>query len=99
MQTPTTIPALADAYGEIDAQIKALEKQRDALKAEMLKRKTAEFEGDRFTILRSEYDRTALDTTALKAALGEDIVAEYSKTTTCTRLTVRATAAPIAKAA
>lgn len=86
---PTTIPALADAYGEIDAQIKALEQRRDAIKAELAKRKADAFAGTGWTITRSTYETSRVDTAAIKAEMGAEWLAARSKTTSATRWTVK----------
>lgn len=94
---PTTAAQLADAYGDVDAQIKALEKRRDAIKAILGQHNMDVFEGARYTLTRTSYVQDRLDTKRLAADLGDDILAQYRTQAQCSRITVRL--APVALAA
>jgi hypothetical protein len=82
---------LADAYGTLDAQIKALTKQADAIKGELKARKIDTVEGAKFTVSVASVTSKRLDTAALKKALGDDIIAEFERDQVSDRLTVKAT--------
>lgn len=86
---PTTIPDLADMYGDLDAQIKALTDARDAVKAELAKRKTDTFKGDRWALSRTTYETTRLDTKLIRAEMGDDWCAAFTSTSSATRITVK----------
>jgi len=82
---------LADEYGTLDGQIKALTERKDAIKEEFKARSVDRVEGPKFTITVSEQSAKRLDTKALKAALGDDICAEYEKESFSTVVRVKAT--------
>ena len=81
----------ARTYREIQAEIKALEEQADALKqtmiAEMDARKVEALEAGEYTIHWSIYGSSRVDTTALKKALPE-VAAQFTKTSTSCRFQV-----------
>lgn len=81
----------AREYREIQATIKELEAQADALKqqmiAEMDARKAEKMEAGEYTIHWSLYETSRLDSTKLKADHG-DLYAAYTKKTTATRFQV-----------
>jgi len=81
----------ARTYREIQAAIKALEEQADALKktmiAEMDARKVEAMDAGEYTIRWSIYESSRVDTTAFKAALPE-VAARFTKQTTATRFQV-----------
>lgn len=86
--------ALADEFGAIDAQIKALEDRKAVLRAQLeaaLEDGAAAI-GNRFTVARRDVLSARLDTKALKAEFG-DALAKFEKASVSTRLTVKATAA------
>jgi len=87
----TEMETTARTYREIQAEIKALEEQADALKqtmiAEMDARKADKLEAGAYTIHWSIYESSRLDTTALNEAL-PDVAAQYTKATTATRFQV-----------
>lgn len=82
---------LADDYGAVDGQIKALSERKDAIKSELLARNIEKIEGERFTLTVSEQVSKRLDTKALKDALGADICAEYERETISQVVRVKAT--------
>ena len=81
----------ARAYREIQAEIKALEEQADALKQQMIKemdaRNLEKLEAGEYTIRWGLYESNRLDSAKLKADHG-DIYAAYTKRTTATRFQV-----------
>ena len=81
----------ARAFRKVQAEIKALEEQADALKqqiiAEMDARKAEVLEAGEYTIRWSIYESSRVDTTALKKAL-PDVAAQFTKTTTSLRFQV-----------
>ena len=81
----------ARTYREIQAEIKELEAQADALKQTMIREMDAqgveELAAGEYTVRWSLYESSRLDTTALKKAL-PDVAAQYSKRTTSTRFQV-----------
>lgn len=83
---------LADEYGNLKAQQDALGEQLTTIKDELIKRGDERIEGQRFTLTISQQTSMRLDTKALKAALGDDICAEYEKPSTSTVVRVKATA-------
>ena len=81
----------ARAFREIQAEIKALEEQADALKQQMITemdaRKVEALEAGEYTIRWSIYQSSRVDTTALKVAL-PDVAARFTKQSTATRFQV-----------
>ena len=81
----------ARTYREIQAEIKALEEQADALKqamiAEMDARKVEALGAGEYTIRWSIYESSRVDTIALKNAL-PDVAARFTKQSTATRFQV-----------
>lgn len=71
--------ALADAIGDLDSQIKVLEADLKAAKAEAKARGISEASGDLYAIKVIEGYRVTLDKQAVVAAMGEDWVQEHSK--------------------
>lgn len=78
----TTTADLADEFGALKGQVDAIEERLSAIKKEMLARQVERVEGQRFTVTISSQTTKRLDTKALKAALGDDIIAEFEKETT-----------------
>jgi predicted phage-related endonuclease len=87
----TEMATTACAYREIQAEIKALEEQAEALKQQMIRemdsRKLEALEAGEYTIRWSLYQSSRLDTTALKQAL-PDVAERFTKQTTATRFQV-----------
>lgn len=81
----------ARTYREIQAEIKALEEQADALKqrmiAEMDARKMEALDTGEYTIHWSIYETSRVDTTALKKAL-PDVAAQFARQSVATRFQV-----------
>ncbi len=81
----------AHEYREIQAQIKALEEEADALKQQMIREMDAQqvdkLEAGEYTIRWSLYESSRLDSKKLKAE-HSDLYAAYSKATTSTRFSV-----------
>ena len=87
----STITATARAYREIQAEIKALEEQAEALKQQMIRELdamgTEELAAGEYTIRWSLYESTRLDGAKLKADHA-DLYSAYSKRTASTRFSV-----------
>lgn len=83
---------LADDYGALDAQIKALTERKDAIKDELKARGIEKAEGDRFTVTATISTRTTYDDKAIREALGADIVRQYERISDTITLRVKATA-------
>jgi len=87
----TELTTKARDYRELQAMIKELEAEADALKAaiiaEMEARGADTLQADVFTIKYTAYSSNRVDTTALKKEL-PDIAARYTKTTAARRFQV-----------
>ena len=87
----TELTAVARNYKEIQAEIKALQEQADALKqqiiTEMDSLQADSLQAGEYTIRYIAYETTRIDTTVLRREL-PDLADKYSKTTTALRLTV-----------
>ena len=87
----TEITLKAREYRELQAMIKQLEEEADALKASLVaeieSRKVETLQADIFTIRYTEYQSSRLDTAALKKEL-PDIADRYTKTNTARRFQV-----------
>jgi hypothetical protein len=81
---------LADAIGRADGNAKAAEAELQELKAEFKRRGLLTAAGERFTVTRSDQVSSRLDTTAVKAALGE-AWRKFEAVTLTTVLRVKAT--------
>ena len=81
----------AREYRELQAMIKEMEAEADALKQQMIAEMDAqnveELAAGEYTIRWTLYESSRLDTTALKKALPE-IAAQFTKLTTSTRFQV-----------
>ena len=82
---------LADEYGALDLQIKALEERAKAIKAEIKARGAEKIEGGKFTVTVSTSTRTTYDDKAIREALGAEIVKQYERTTETVTLRVKPT--------
>lgn len=82
---------LADDYGTLDLQIKALTERKDAIKDELKARGVEKVEGAKFTITVSTSTRTTYDDKAIREALGADIVKQYERVSETTTLRVKPT--------
>lgn len=92
--TTSNIAALADEFGAIDAQIKALEERKAALRKELEK---ALDDGDAaigqtWTVVRKDALSERLDTKALREAFG-GMLHPYEKVSVTTRISAKPTAA------
>ena len=92
MSNLSPFQALADQYGNLDAQIKALTEERDSIKDSLKASGLERVEGSRFTVTVSTSTRTTYDDKAIRAALGEEICKQYERSTETTTLRVKATA-------
>ncbi len=92
-----TTAALADEFGALDCQVKALEARLAAIKAELKRRGGDAIEGAHFLVTRSEAVRWTLDTTAIRSEMGEEWCNRRSKAAAVTSFRVKAHA-PVALA-
>lgn len=74
---------IVDALGSVDAQIKALEAEKKALRAELEVRgaDSDTIVGEQFAIKFSLRESNTLDKKAVEAKLGAQWIADHSKTT------------------
>lgn len=89
---------LADAIGMIDAQIKALEVEKDAARKALLAHALERVEGERFTITFCSSIRQTLDTAAVKAEMGQQWFDDRSKLAEVTAMRVTINKAALAAA-
>lgn len=82
---------LADEYGDLDAQIKALTEAKDAIRDELKARSAEKVEGARWTVTISAATRTTYDDKAIRAALGADICRQYERVTDTSTIRVKPT--------
>lgn len=82
---------LADDYGTLDIQIKALTERKDDIKDELKARGVEKVEGAKFTITVSTSTRVTYDDKAIREALGADIVKQYERVTDTVTLRVKPT--------
>lgn len=79
----------ADQLALVRQRIKALQEQEAELKAACAKLPEADRVGRYNEVRVAVVQRTALDTKALKEAMGEDALAPYMKTTEATVVTIK----------
>lgn len=85
------IETVADEYGDVDAQIKALEERKKALRDELVTLvQDVPVVGLRWTVTRSDVTSRRLDTKLVEAYLGER-AEEFKKATTSVQLRVKQT--------
>ena len=82
---------IADEYGTLDLQIKALTERKDALKDELKARGVEKVEGAKFTVTASTSTRITYDDKAIREALGSEIVKQYERVTETTTIRVKPT--------
>lgn len=90
---------LADVIGGLDAQIKALEAEKDSAHKALLSLSTEKAEGERFTVTFSTSIRQTLDTAAVKAEMGQQWFDDHSKLAEVTAMRVTVNKAAFAIAA
>jgi len=71
----------ADELAAIREEIKLLEAREGDLRGRLLKGTDADREGDQYRAFIQSSNRKTIDTAAIIAALGEDVVAPFMKTT------------------
>jgi hypothetical protein len=81
-----------DEYAVATAQLKALERHVADLKAKLLALGAEEIAGGKFALKITTYETSRLDTATVKTFLTPEQVAEATKTSTATRITVAARA-------
>ena len=84
--TDRQIDIRAKKWAELDATIKALTAERDALRDELIQEGTRQTRNYQVTV--TAYARTSVDSKALKAEQPE-VFAKYAKPTTQTRFSVK----------
>lgn len=82
--------SLADRYALVDAEIKALEKVKDALKAEIKATGCETIEGNTFDVVVGLSERSSLDQAKVKALLTPVQIADCTKVSTVETLRVKA---------
>jgi len=77
------LPVIVDEYGELDAQIKALEFQRKVLRAEIIELSKGQIEvyGASYRIHLNASERWTIDQAKVRAKLGEAWCTANSKVT------------------
>jgi len=88
---------LADQIGQLDAQIKALTEQLDALKAQAKASGLDEIEGRIFTVSIGTSIRASLDTTKLKKELGQQWYDDHCKLAEVTTVRIKPRAEALAQ--
>ncbi|MFT3986293.1 hypothetical protein [Aestuariivirga sp.] len=81
---------LADLIGELDRKAKAATAELDAAKDAFKARGILIAEGDAFAVMMQKSIRQTLDTTAVKAAMGQEWVDDHSKLAEVTSLRITA---------
>ena len=84
-----------DEYAVVKAQIEALTKREKELKAAILAEGKFEVEGEKFAIKISMFEQSRLDTAVAKSFLTEAQIAEATKMSTASRITVSAKAGKV----
>ena len=87
---------LADQIGQLDAQIKALTEQLDALKEQAKASGLDEIEGRIFKVSIGKSIRTSLDTASIKKELGQQWYDDRCKLAEVTTIRVKPLAAALA---
>lgn len=83
-------PALADGIGALDVQLRELQTKMRQLKDEWIKRKLVRVEGDAFTVLKSDVERSTFDIATAKEVLGEDVLAPFYHPSVGAKFTIKA---------
>lgn len=83
-----SLPQIADEYGILDGEIKALEKRMKEIRESFLARGVDAACGEKYTVTKIEAVRWTLDQAAAKEALGEAWVQKHSKITPVTSVRI-----------
>lgn len=96
-----SLAQLAELTGEVDAQIKALNDVKAAIRAEFEARNAdaGRIDGETYYVNFALRETKTLDKKAVEAELGADWVAEHSKSTASIVMTVNVIKAALAKSA
>lgn len=96
-----SLAQLADLYGDLDVQIKALTEAKAAVRAEFEARNADadRIDGETFYVNFALRETKTLDKKAVEAELGADWIAANSKSTASVVLTVNVIKAALAKRA
>lgn len=88
----SNLVSLADEIGRLDAMKAALEEKLSVLKAEFKAAGVEKVEGELFVITQSTAIRQTLDTSAVKAEMGQGWFDDHSKLAEVTTVRVKAKA-------
>lgn len=91
--------SLADEIGALDAQIKALTEQLNALKDEAKARNLDSIEGKLFTVSIDKSIRASLDTASVKQELGQAWYDDHCKLAEVTTVRIKPLASALAEIA
>jgi hypothetical protein len=91
MSETTSITAIADRIGELDAIIKPLAKEREALAADLKARGAGRYAGDLWSCTVTEAERTTTDWRAVAEKLGPSRQLITAHTSTTPVVTLRVT--------
>ncbi|MTH95103.1 hypothetical protein [Roseibium sp. RKSG952] len=80
---------LADRLGYLDGITKSAKAEADEIKAELKQREVNVARGANFVVSLSTSTSSRLDTKALAADLGEDMLADYYRPSVSTRVTIK----------
>lgn len=89
---------LADVIGALDAQIKALEVEKEAARMALKARGAVKAEGEHFTVSFVTSIRQTLDTEAVRKAMGQSWFDDHSKLADITSMRVTVNKAALAAA-
>lgn len=95
MEIEMTTSKFVDEYAVATAQLKALEKRVAELKAKIIALGAEEVLGGKFALKVTTYEMSRLDTAMVKGWLTEAQIAEATKTSTASRITVSAKAGKV----
>jgi len=90
---------VADAIGALDAQIKALEAEKEAARMALKARGAVKAEGERFIVSFVSSIRQSLDSEAVRKAMGQSWFDDHSKLAEVTSMRVTVNKAALAVAA
>ena len=85
-----SLSMIADELGEVAAEVRGLGKRKTALEAELKRRGVVRCIGERWSAVRSRFERTDPDRDKLRAELGERYWTEFCKAVPVTKWTCTA---------
>lgn len=89
------VSKFVDEYAVVKAQIEALTKKADLLKAKLIALGAGEVEGKTFKVKIATFEQTRLEMPVVRSYLTEEQLLAASKTITVTKLTVSAKAGKV----